>query len=70
MDFKNCIKEINDINDTLLNIDKMIWGILTPEECDDIFNNKCPDGKDYFDDWGPKSLALLCEIRDKKKIDF
>ena len=50
------VKELNDINYSLLHPDKMIWGKMTEEECEDAFNDVT---NSIHEDWGTKSYCIL-----------
>ena len=56
------VNEINNLNDSVLNVDKSIWGAMTTEEVDNTYNNK---NSKWYDDWGNKSFNILFNIKQR-----
>ena len=56
------VNEINNLNDSVLNVDKSIWGAMTTEEVDNTYNN---ENSKWYDDWGNKSFNILFNIEQR-----
>ena len=64
MSFDAVVKELNNLNIHALTIDPMVWGRISREEADDIYNDVTHE---HHEEWGTKSFNMLLTLQE---LDF
>ena len=61
MSFDAVVKELNNLNIHALTTDPMVWGRISREEADDIYNDVTHE---HHEEWGTKSFNMLLTLQE------